>query len=124
MDAGVAAAWAGSITGVVALVLSIITLFTSKRAAKRSAAAAERSAKTAEGATEVAREELALSKAEADHYAPPWRLFGQTGASSHSSTRAARPRTASQSLRTTPSLGSTLLTSRMSNRVAAFGSSP
>lgn len=74
MDAGIAAAWVGSITGALALVLSIITFFTSKRDASKSAAAADRSAKAAEGATEVAREQLALSKAEVEHYAPPWRL--------------------------------------------------
>lgn len=73
VDSGIAV-WVGSITGVLALALSGITFFTSRRDASKSAAAAERSAKAAEGATEVAREQLTLSRAEAERYVPPWRL--------------------------------------------------
>ncbi len=74
MDSGSAAAWAGSITGVAALTLSVVTFFTSRRDAGKSAAAADRSARAAEDATTVAREQLALVKAEAERYVPPWRL--------------------------------------------------
>ena len=74
MDSGVAAAWVGSVTGGLALVLSAITFFTSKRDARESAAAAGRSAKAAEDATEVAREQLALNRAQAERYVPSWRV--------------------------------------------------